>query len=79
MLPISMELSKCFLQDGHPDGHVLAQTSEDSVSIVKWKIIIDDLGERNTNLVHLEGVDSICADIIVDENFINSSFAFSKS
>ena len=78
VLVVSVSLGEGFLSDSSPNGAILAESSENrGAASLERKPIIDNLGERNTESVHLDGVDTVVGELVGDEEVIDSTWDFS--
>jgi hypothetical protein len=78
---VTMQFGKCFFEKRHPKRVVIANISKDRLAILHWNKIINNLGEGDTDSIHVNCINSVLIDFILraDKKIFNSSCFFSKS
>ena len=85
VLVVTMELGKGFFHKRSPEGLIIANMTEDSgVSTIpnvffEWKIIVNNLGVRNTQGIEVESINARIVDVCILNDSIKSLWILSKS
>ena len=82
MVIVTMELGEGLLKDGTPDRAILSNSGEGGVLVVLviGKPIINDDCVRDSQIVHVDGIDTFLVDcIFIEEHAFNSVFELSES
>ena len=79
---VAMVLGKGFLEDGTIDRFIPTWLGVQSMvfitPLLKWEIVIDNDCVRDTKGVELNGVDTVVAYIVVQEDFLEATSFFGK-
>lgn len=80
MLPVAVPFGKHFLNDHGPEGTILTDSSEKTLALgCHWHAVVNDLGEGDTQVVHVHGVDTSLFFVVRDHDVLNSFWVLSES
>ena len=80
MLPVAVPFGEHFLNDHGPEGAILTDSGEETLAVGShWHAVVNDLGEGDTQAVHVHGVDTCLFEAVRDHNVVDSLWVLSES